>query len=272
VAETFPNPSSKEIIMKRQALHHGMRWAAPALCILATAIIPVLAENANPGIIPPHANPFGKSYSEWSAMWWQWAMCSPVGGNPLYDTTGSDAAKNQPGKVWFLAGMWVAVEAEPGHYVAVAERTISVPNGTALFFPILNAYADNVGVDPPLTTQELGDQAAAIMSSAGDMSCVIDGRPVEGLADFQTSPYRARAAGFSFWLPPSDNIYQNAGVDFWGTVFPAAADGVYLMLAPLNPGEHTVHFKGQLLTEQKLPYFTLDVSYKVNFTHGPKQK
>ena len=28
------------------------------------------------------------------------------------------------------------------------------------------------------------------------------------------------------------------------TIYPAVADGVYLMLSPLSPGKHTIHFVG----------------------------
>ena len=37
---------------------------------------------ANPGVLPPHSNPYGKSYAEWSANWWQWFLEQPVVGGP----------------------------------------------------------------------------------------------------------------------------------------------------------------------------------------------
>ena len=33
--------------------------------------------NDNPGVLPLKANAFGKSYEEWSAAWWQWALSAP---------------------------------------------------------------------------------------------------------------------------------------------------------------------------------------------------
>ena len=64
---------------------------------------------------------------------------------------------------------------------------------------------------------------------------------------------------FSYTLAPTDNILAN----FFGltcipdgtTVSPAAEDGVYLMLAPLSAGNHTIHFTVENLG--------LDITYKL---------
>ena len=61
-----------------------------------------------------------------ATKWWRWALETPASENPLTDTTGQFAAVNQSGRVWFLAG-------NPGGTTA---RTITVPSGKALFFPI----------------------------------------------------------------------------------------------------------------------------------------
>src|SRR5688572_29198623 len=58
----------------------------------------------NPRIFPPQSQPYGKAYNEWSAAWWQWAGSIPAANHPILDQTGDDAAVNQSGKVWFLAG------------------------------------------------------------------------------------------------------------------------------------------------------------------------
>jgi hypothetical protein len=42
-----------------------------------------------------------------------------------------------------------------------------------------------------------------------------------------------------------------------GTSSPAVADGVHLMLAPLPPGPHTLHFHGEF----PLFNFSLDITY-----------
>ena len=53
----------------------------------------------NPRVYPPGSRPFGLSYGEWSARWWQWAYSMPVTGHPLFDETGADCAAGQSGPV-----------------------------------------------------------------------------------------------------------------------------------------------------------------------------
>ena len=77
----------------------------------------------NPGILPPQSHAFGKSYAEWSAEWWKWAVSIPIATSPLFDTTGEFGNIGQSGKVWFLAGA----------FGGTVERTVSVPVGKALF-------------------------------------------------------------------------------------------------------------------------------------------
>jgi hypothetical protein len=43
-----------------------------------------------------------------------------------------------------------------------------------------------------------------------------------------------------------------------------ADDGYYLMLAPLSPGSHTVHFGG----EAPALNFTIDVTYHITVNHA----
>src|SRR2546426_11911178 len=70
------------------------------------------AENPNPGVLPPHSHSYGKTYAEWSEVWWQWALSFPAATNPIADLTGADCALGQTGPdafpverpVWFLAG------------------------------------------------------------------------------------------------------------------------------------------------------------------------
>src|SRR5258706_8430346 len=89
------------------------------------------AQGANPGVAPPQSNPYGASYGEWGSRWWQWAYSLPVSQNPLFDETGAFAANGQPYKqVFFLAGVY--------NSTGQAERTITVPAGTALFLPVVN--------------------------------------------------------------------------------------------------------------------------------------
>ncbi len=83
------------------------RGLTPAF--LATAILSVGAASSawadgkgnagNPGVLPPHSQPYGKSYGEWATKWWQWALSIPADRNPLTDLTGAFAGEDQCGPV-----------------------------------------------------------------------------------------------------------------------------------------------------------------------------
>src|SRR5262249_20025839 len=64
-----------------------------------------------------------------AGRWWQWALEVPTSESPVADPTGQFGAANQPhGNVWFLAGN------NGGSTV----RTLTIPSGKSLFFPIVN--------------------------------------------------------------------------------------------------------------------------------------
>src|SRR5690349_6300689 len=78
---------------------------------------------------PPQSRPFGKSFPEWSAEWWQFVASIPIPQNPVADDTGQNCALGQHGPVWFLFGSFGSTP---------VRRTCSIPEDRALFFPVIN--------------------------------------------------------------------------------------------------------------------------------------
>ena len=215
-----------------------------SLFVVATAS----GANANPRILPVNAKPYGHTYGEWSAEWWQYVFSIPEATNPLLDTTGANCAVGQSGPVFFLVGLFSLSS------TATADRDCTVPSGRALFFPVLNSECDNVGIDPPLTVDVLRQACASNMDAATNMSATLDGTAIAGL-ESTSSPYRVQSPVFSYTLP-EENIYEFFGMSVpAGPVSPVVGDGYYLMLAPLSRGAHTLRFHGAAGT------FTLDVTY-----------
>ncbi len=223
-----------------------------------------LAANPNPGVLPPQSHPHGKTYGEWNASWWQWFFSVPASTNPGLATNGAvDCSVGQSGHVWFLAGSFQS----SGTFT----RSCTVPVGTMLFIPLINAWKDNVCASPPETVDQLKNDVANTVSSATNLHASIDGQSLTNLAS-----YRATAPGsFSYTLPPPpDNvIFKVFGVSIPGdcgttssTVAPAVADGFYIMLTPLTPGSHRINFGGTIPATDTVPAFTLDVTY--NLTVG----
>ena len=96
---------------------------AAALLLMSSATASA-QENPNPGIFPPGSSPYGRSYGEWSAKFWQWALSLPVNYNPLTDTAPADTA--QEGEVWYIGGSFASSTDVTGQTTAIAKRSPSV--------------------------------------------------------------------------------------------------------------------------------------------------
>jgi hypothetical protein len=232
-----------------------------------------------PDVVAPRAHPPGKNYGEWSAKWWQWAYSLPGTDHPLVDQTGADVAAGQSGKVWFLGGTYSAVS-EGDAIVGRATRVCTIPAGKSLFFPILNSEANNFTVDAggnmitptTLTEADLRATCAFNMDHARNMTCTIDGWPVKGLDDVLRTHYRAESPVFQYTVPAGDSLYELWGMHIFGQTPPpgAVADGVYVMLEPLDPGHHTIYFTGEIFIPGATPaenfLFRLEIWYDITVT------
>ena len=185
--------------------------------------------NPNPGVLPPDGHAFGMDYGEWGAEWWNWAFSSPLADNPLVDTTGEKCDTNQMGNVWFLAG-FLDVFGVGGPVV----RECEIPTGKAVFFPIIN----EVGIGfPGDTEEEIRAGVNAVIDGVSELEASIDGVPLTDLWQ-----YRAESPAYTSVLPPGAILDELAGLS--GTFYPSVTDGYWIMLAPLPPGEHVIHFRG----------------------------
>ena len=185
----------------------------------------------NPGVIPPNANPYGKSYAEWSIDWWQWLASAPLDQNPGLDETGEFVDWGQSGPVWFLAP----------NFGGVSVRDAIVPPGTALFIDV-TAFETSTREGHGTTEEELRGTAAYVVGLMENLSCEIDGVAVEML-----EAYRTQSSEMFSLTVPDDNVFDLWGVPTdAGTYYPSVADGYYVMVAPLSVGNHTIHLHGEI--------------------------
>lgn len=225
------------------AVTMGLLASGPAPTARASADF---GSNPNPGVLPPNAKPFGKTYGEWNDAWVQWVMGISADRNPLLDDTGANCAEGQTGQVWFLAG------ALGGQFT----RSCNIPAGKPLFFPILNVWCDSSPA-PHASYQELQACAGPQNDATHVMSVEVDGRSITNLHDY-----------WSFTPPPNpfvetlpeNNLYQYLGFPIPAGDYDAYAEGYYLMLAPLSRGVHVIHFHGEATDSG----FVLDITYNLN--------
>lgn len=182
--------------------------------------------------------------SELTGEWWQWAYSIPTGQNPQLDPTGQYCMVGQRGPIWFLAGV--------SGGGAEMTRACSVPEGKALFFPVINSFWNNT----PSTNPDCGQSGENYdvrtlisyikttgIDSAHDLSVTVDGKVLD-----QKQIQHVLSLPFPTVFP-ADNVY---GPDVChgqplpaGVYSPSMDDGYYVLLAPLKVGPHTLQFHGE---------------------------
>jgi hypothetical protein len=200
----------------------------------------------NPGVFPPNSKPYGKSYAEWGARWWQWGMeLPPAPGHPFFGCPNPPDA-GQSGPVWFLAGG--------------PECDLTIPVGKALFFPVVGGVECSSLEDPPFHGDTAAEQRACAMfwgnhTVVDSLFCEIDGVRVQNLAR-----YRFVSPQFTF-TAPTPWVFGPKGGE--GT---AVADSYYFFLTPLPAGTHTLHFGGTVhISVAEGDPFDLVIPYDLTF-------
>ncbi len=232
--------------------------AVPSLALPAPA-------DAQSGLV---VQPQGHAYSDASEAWWQWAHSLPAHKHPLLDQGRVDCGQGQHGDLWFIGGTIAPGFVGPSGPI---DRTCTIPSGTRLFFPVFNAWSDNVLVSPQCTELGLRDIIKPWVDGATGLVASVDGQAIPGVA--ANGLYRTRSGSFSYQYPGGSLLCALGGCDAnnqgacptqtardsaplvvgssrGGVVGPApaqggpvVADGVYVMLNPLGPGAHTIHFE-----------------------------
>jgi hypothetical protein len=217
----------------------GFASASASLLLL---VLVTAASSSSGQVLQPSSLPYGYSYEEWSAKFWQWTLGQSTN---HYETLGKpDICSGPASRVRFPGPSKVGAEA-----VHIETNHITIDAGTPLFFPILALWSDNS--DCPLsafttfTSAQLVAMNAEAWSAVTETSCTIDGVAVEGMEDPTNSVFTVVSPAFSYTTAEKDNVLLGAfGAtcipgDF--TIYPAEAVGMYVMLAPLKPGRHTIH-------------------------------
>jgi hypothetical protein len=206
----------------RNSIKHRFWFPITAVVALIAAASPVRADDKTVTIIPPDATYHGKTYPEWTAAFWQFALALPVEDHPFL-TEEIDFSAGQTGSVWF----WGAPD---GPFT----RHISMPPGKALFLTVRDVEVSTLEADPffGATEEEQRAQANWFADRIIDLFVTIDGVPVPNMEDFRfTSPQ------FTFTAPTPWVFGEVGGT---GT---AVSDGYFLMIE-LPKGHHTIHYNG----------------------------
>jgi len=114
-------------------------------------------------------------------------------------------------------------------------------------FPVANAFSCNF----PTDTLSIGGNrvlSRSFMKDATNLHAEVDSVPIQDL-----ERYQSHSTNFAIQLP-ADNIVGAPGATLCS---PSVADGIYIMLAPLTPGVHTIHLHAEFPASD----FFVDVTY-----------
>jgi len=166
----------------------------------------------------------GKFLHEYANAWWQWTHTMNKQESPVRDRTGDKCNVNQTGDVWFLAG---------GYGSSKISRKCVIPEGKHIFFPIINmAYWPRRGSNS--TCESVKKGAALNNDNVLLVNAELDGKNIPEVSEYRIKSDKCFDL---FGLIPKE---LNAP-----KVFPAATDGYWLMLKPLDKGKHKLRFSAQ---------------------------
>src|SRR5918992_1303541 len=198
----------------------------------------------DPLIFSTSSNPYGKSYAEWSTVWWQWLLSIPKEKSPAGDQTGANCGTSQEGPIWFLAGT----------FGGAAERTCTIPSGKAIMFSPINSECSYSEYPDEKTESDLLECAKTFQDQTTYAEVTINGTMIEDLDRF-----RIQSPLFNVIFPENNVFGISAGPT------QAVSDGIWIILKPLPPGEHKIGFKGTSVdfTTGATNTFVSDATYNV---------
>jgi hypothetical protein len=215
------------------------------LSLTTASVIPFAwADDVNPGVYSSNSKPYGLTYGEWTAKYWQWVMAIPQNNNPITDQSGKNCAVNQNDThVFFLAGTTVGS----------AQRVCTVPSDKAILVPILNDVCSFAEYPKYKTESELRN-CPITGENGGTVQGTVDGQSILNLDGYrvQSPLFNVTFADHNIFGAPSGKTQ-------------AVSDGWWIFLQPLAPGKHEIHFNGVLAANPATgtQSFANDVTYNL---------
>jgi len=179
----------------------------------------------------PDDIPYKLTYGEWTTRWWKWVMSIDTEHNPLLDGSGALAGSKQDSPVWFLAGTLGENKCP--------ERWCTIPREKAILFPVIN-YEANSGEGQEFSREQYlvqhvsEDQDDIVVKEA-----TVDGQKVYAFR------IKSEPAVFDCELVPQNILGlppQKVRI---------SADGYWVFLRPLKPGNHEIYFHGTCSSGKK---------------------
>jgi hypothetical protein len=215
--------------------------------------------------MPIQSQAESESFHKLAAEWWQWVSSFPNEEDPIEDLNGDRCMVGQKGKEWFLVGS----------YGQTVVRNCAIPEGTNLFFPVINNFTLDVPgacgqpIDELTPVAEMRSLLAPFINGATHLKATLDGKPL---------PMRRAKSEVFYVVFPINGRFADACADEAGglpaTIYsPSVADGIWSQVKAIkdndgddnNPGtfetDHVLHIHAESTVN---PSFILDVTYNLD--------
>jgi hypothetical protein len=176
-------------------------------------------DEINPYVYSTTSSPYGISYQQWTAKFWQWLLSLPASQHPRENYSPEKCANGQQGPVWFLEAPLSGKQ----------ERTCTVPAGKSILAAVLQGWCDTS--DPTTQTDEDLRKCATEGNDYGVISGTLDGVEIKNLDKYRVD------SGFYNVTIVADNLYNEPA----GGPYRAFTNGFFFFLEPLPPGNHDLH-------------------------------
>jgi len=189
-----------------------------------------LVINARAQVLSSDTPVDGHTQAEWNAEWWTWMYSISTNNHPALEDDGRHAHVNQPpGNVFYLTGVF--------GFSGMANRSMTAAENKHFFFPILNTVSGTDPGDPP-TVEERREITRILMDGAVELEVSVDGVEVP-----DPWSHRVDSPVFSLLLDFPDNLTSyHIGMPIMGLFDNLVAGGYYLMVEPLEVGQHKIKY------------------------------
>jgi hypothetical protein len=191
--------------------------------------------------------------ADWLERYWVWTASIPMDIHPRSDIDGEHCGINQNGSVWFLDP---PIDAEMTKVL-----NCEIPEGKAIFIPLLVGECDSGDMESA-SDEEL-EQCAKSGNDGGTILFSIDGNKILSIDKTSQnqndySLYRTTSKFFDIrWS--EFNIF-GAG----NGSHRAIADGYFVVVKPLPPGNHKIDFQIVVISPIETNYnLRMDITYNL---------
>ena len=209
---------------------------------MSSIVTYISADSLNQDLYSITESVSGVPYSTWIARWWNWTASIDKINHPRDVDTRSCNVSQIWDNVWFLPDRLSDELASPQ-----TVRYCEIPHQKAIFLPVATGEIDSWS-DPEFVNKTLNDEIRnKIISKTYDCdnhvirrTAEIDGKKIIGFE--RDEPYRTNTSELFNISWKTNNIYSiDPGT---GKAF---AEGWFLFIKPLPPGDHVISYLYQIL-------------------------